>query len=255
MGEYDFSYEIPSDFKQSLAHFLKRNGHLEVAQAIIRCDIRYEDLGFAYYAGIKGNNWNKKALDFTIVGDEYAILALKSRSRMVKNLIQTYLKPETSGYLIRNVEYYIDEDTSDTIDIILPENEESEFKVLYRDISDALAKDEPVLVLDRLHTYSVKYLRKVCQKYNIPISDNEKFYPLHDLVGKLVKYYEQNGKFETDFSKTAMKMSISLFDRYNDVRNNKSYAHDNKVLDNREAAYVVRMLSATLAFIERIESY
>ena len=104
-------------------------------------------------------------------------------------------------------------------------------------------------------TFEYKYLRKVCQKYNIPISDNEKFYPLHDLVGKLVKYYEQNGKFETDFSKMAMKMSISLFDSYNAVRNNKSYAHDNKVLDNREAVYVVRMLSATLAFIESIESH
>ena len=58
--------------------------------------------------------------------------------------------------LIKNIQYYVEDITSDTIDMILPENEESEFKVLYSDISDALAKDEPVLVLDRLHTYSVK---------------------------------------------------------------------------------------------------
>ena len=254
MGEFDFTYEIPSDFKQGLSRFIIKNGQSDIAQTIFKCDVRYNILGYAYYEGIKGNNWNKKAVNFTVVGDEHSISVLKSNNQVVRHWIQTYIKPETSGLLIKNIQYYVEDVTSDTIDIILPENEESEFKVLYSDISDALAKDEPVLVLDRLHTYSVKYLRKVCQKYNIPISDNEKFYPLHDLVGKLVKYYEQNDKFETDFSRMAMKMSISLFDSYNDVRNNKSYAHDNRVLNNREAAYVVRMLSATLAFIESIEN-
>ena len=34
MGEYDFSYEIPSDFKQSLAHFLKRNGHHKLLSGV-----------------------------------------------------------------------------------------------------------------------------------------------------------------------------------------------------------------------------
>ena len=254
MGEFDFTYELPTDIKLKLARFLKNQNKLEVAQIIMRCDLRYEDLGLAYYVGIR-NHWNKKALDFSFWGREDDIYILKTYNRLIRLFIGKYINSDKSGYLIRNIEYFADDNTSNTIDIILPENEESEFKVLYSDISDALAKDEPVLVLDRLHTYSVKYLRKVCQKYNIPISDNEKFYPLHDLVGKLVKYYEQNGKFETDFSKMAMKMSISLFDSYNAVRNNKSYAHDNKVLDNREAVYVVRMLSATLAFIESIENY
>lgn len=255
MGGLDFTYEIPTDFKQGLARFFKANGKLNIAQAITKCDINYEDLGYAYYAGIKGNNWNKKALDISIVGDEHSISTLKSHGRMVSEWIQTYLKPDTSGYLIKNIKYFVEEDTSETIDLMLPKTDEINFKVLYNDISDALAKDEPVLVLDRLHTYSVKYLRSLCQKYAIPISDNNKFYPLHDLVGKLVRYYENNGKFETDFSKMAMKSSISLFNSYNDVRNNKSYAHDNKVLENHEAAYVVRMLSATLAFIESIENY
>lgn len=255
MGEFEFTYAIPSDFKQGLSRFIEKNGYSDIAQTIFKCDIRHDILGYAHHEGIKGNHWNKKAVNFTIVGDEHSISVLKSQIQVVKKYIQTYLKPQTSGLLIKNIEYYVEEDTSDTIGIILPENEEYEFKVLYSDISDALAKDEPVLVLDRLHTYSVRYLRKVCKKYNIPISDNEKFYPLHSLVGNLVKYYEQNSKFKTDFSKIAMKMSISLFDSYNNVRNNKSYAHDNNVLENREAAYVVRMLSATLAFIENIENY
>ena len=34
----------------------------------------YEDLGLAYYAGMKGDNWDKKALDFTVEGSPATLL-------------------------------------------------------------------------------------------------------------------------------------------------------------------------------------
>ena len=49
-------------------------------------------------------------------------------------------------------------------------------------------------------------------------------------------------------------MSISLFDSYNAIRNDKSFAHDNDLLDKREATYVVKILADTLTFIDEIEN-
>lgn len=50
-----------------------------------------------------------------------------------------------------------------------------------------------------------------------------------------------------------MKMSISTFEKYNTIRNDKSYAHDNEVLDKAEAEYVVTIVTATLTLIHKLE--
>ena len=93
------------------------------------------------------------------------------------------------------------------------------------------------------------------RKYDISVSTQDgKLYPLHNLVGSLAKYYEHNNVFESEFSKKAMRMSISLFDSYNAIRNDKSFAHDNDLLDKREATYVVKILADTLTFIDEIEN-
>lgn len=249
MSEYN--YNIPDNLLQGFTRFLELNDGKEFAQFLKSCNLYYEDLGYAYYAGIRGDTWNKKALDFTIEGSESTINKIKPYEETITDMLQKYLKPVASGYLVRNIDYIINE--TDT-EITLPETTGDDFETLSRDIHDALAKNEPVLVLDRLHTFSMKYFREVCQKYGLQISTQDgQLYPLHSLVGNLAKYYEQNNVFISDFSKKAIKMSISLFDRYNAVRNNQSYAHDNKLLDKREAAYVVRTLSATLTFIDEIE--
>ena len=69
----------------------------------------------------------------------------------------------------------------------------------------------------------------------------------------LTKYYQKNSAFESDFSEQAMKMSISLFDKYNGVRNDQSYAHDNKILNKAEAMFAVRIMTATISFIHELE--
>ena len=68
------------------------------------------------------------------------------------------------------------------------------------------------------------------------------------------KYYDLNNVFESDFVQQALKMSISTFERYNSIRNNKSYAHDNDVLNKAEATYVVTIITATLTLIHKIEN-
>ena len=58
---------------------------------------------------------------------------------------------------------------------------------------------------------------------------------------------------ESEFVEQAIRMSISTFDKYNEIRNEKSYAHDNDVLDKAEATYVVSIVTATLSLINAIE--
>lgn len=52
------------------------------------------------------------------------------------------------------------------MEIDLPKETGDTFEVLSQDIYYALAKDEPTLVLDRLHTYASKFIREICSSYN-----------------------------------------------------------------------------------------
>lgn len=251
MGQYDFTYTIPDNFKKNVIQFLIQNHKDNIAQAFQRIKFEYEDVGLAYYAGLRGDNWNKKAIDITFEGLEKDIDLLKTNSGIMDDLIGKALKPTTSGYLLRNMYYLV---SDDNFEIELPEQQGDSFEILSRDIHDALAKGEPVLVLDRLHTYSSKYLREMCNKHGISTDDGSgDNYPLHSLAGMLTKYYKANNVFQSEFMEQALKMSISSFEKYNKIRNEQSYAHDNNVLNNIEAAYVVKIITATLTLIHEIE--
>lgn len=251
MGQYDFTYEVPDNFHEKLVRFLQQNRSSDIAQVLRHCKIEYEDKGLAYYAGLKGDNWDKKALDFTFEGSQSNIDFLKPKDQVLKDAIQKLLKPSTTGYLIRNIDYII---SDDDFEIILPEEHGESFEILSRDIYEALSRNEPTLVLDRLHTYSTKFFRTICLKHGIFVSDNTgENYPIHSLVGSLAKYYKENKVFESEFANQALKMSISTFEKYNTIRNDKSYAHDNEVLDKAEAEYVVSIVTATLTLIHKLE--
>jgi hypothetical protein len=170
----------------------------------------------------------------------------------LKEKIQKSLRPTTTGFLVRSIDYLI----NDEIEITLPNEQAESFEILSGDIHDALSKGEPTLVLDRLHTYSVRYLRELCNKHKIPISDAKgDSFPLHSLAGSLSKYYRENKVFQSDFAEQALKMSISMFEKYNHVRNQQSYAHDNEVLNKAEAMYVVSVVTATLTLLHEVENY
>jgi hypothetical protein len=143
----------------------------------------------------------------------------------------------------------------DTLTIELPEKKEETLKILLEDIKNALARNNPMLVLDRLHTFSVKLIRQISKENNLGIV-NEKgtAYPLHTLIGNLVKYYKQNSILQSEFVSVTMQYSISIFEKFNDIRNNKSFAHDNEVLNIIESEYVVKTMANLLEFIDKIEN-
>lgn len=140
-------------------------------------------------------------------------------------------------------------------DIDFPEREEETLNILLEDIRQSLLRQQPVLVLDRLHTFSTKMLRQTCLNHGISIQ-NEKgnTLPLHSLAGMLKKKYETEQLFESSFTIKAIQTSISLFDEYNNVRNNQSFAHDNDILNSVEADFIVRTMANVLTFIDKVEA-
>jgi hypothetical protein len=145
---------------------------------------------------------------------------------------------------------------SNTANVTLPERKEETMQTLMEDISNALARNKPVLVLDRLHTFSTKLLRQICIDNGLTVTnDRGDYLPLHSLAGLLKKHYEKNPLFDSAFTITAMQNSISLFDQYNNIRNTKSYAHDNDVLGSMEANFAVRTMANLITFIDGVENY
>ncbi|MHB1421067.1 MAG: abortive infection family protein [Bacillota bacterium] len=136
------------------------------------------------------------------------------------------------------------------------EKKDDTLKTLLEDINNALARNKPTLVLDRLHTFATKLLRQICTDNGITVVDDKaRNLPLQSLAGMLKKHYEQNNVFDSDFTPLAVKNNIALFDRFNAIRNDQSYAHDNEVLGNMEAEFVVRTMINTITFIDTIERY
>lgn len=113
MGMYDFTYALPNDFGKRVCQLIQQlHGNNELANAFADCKYEYEDLGFAYYAGLKGDNWNKNAIDMTIEGPQGAILVLKNNNKTVENAISKALKSTETGLLLRNTVYLVSDDFS-----------------------------------------------------------------------------------------------------------------------------------------------
>lgn len=142
------------------------------------------------------------------------------------------------------------------ISVSLPVKSEETLQTLIEDINNSLARNKPTLVLDRLHTFATKLLRQVCIDNSINIEDGKgNNLPLHSLAGMLKKQYEKDEIFESSFTLLALQNSISLFDSYNKVRNDKSYAHDNDILNMVEADFVVKAMANVLTFVDNVENY
>ena len=140
-------------------------------------------------------------------------------------------------------------------EIGLPDKDDVTLQTLLDDINNALNRDKPALVLDRLHTFATKFIRQICIENNIAVTDQkDNYYPLHSLAGMLRRHYETTKAFQSEFSLIAIKNCISLFEAYNTIRNNQSYAHDNEVLDKIEAEFAVNLMVNIIKFFDKYEA-
>lgn len=128
--------------------------------------------------------------------------------------------------------------------------DEERFGLLIAEIESAIGGDRPEAALDRLHTYMVAKARDLCAEHGLTY---EKGTTLNALFGRYVKWLSKTGHIESDMTSRILKSSISVLDAYNEVRNDKSLAHPNPVLNRTESELVFKHISALLAFVQSIE--
>lgn len=189
----------------------------------------------------------------------------KGSPQMIANLLETFSQyfcflmgtdewPDMEKYDYNQVQGIIKR-LKEIASVELPTKQSPEdLTMILEDIERNIHGQKPELVIDRLHTFACEYLRKLCDTHGIQTKEsNGNELPLHSLVGMLAKWYAQNGYCDTEFTQIACKCSISLFEKYNHVRNDHSAAHPNQLLSKAEAEYVVRIVADTLTFFDKLE--
>lgn len=127
---------------------------------------------------------------------------------------------------------------------------EKNFELLVKEIRQAIESNEPEKALDRLHTYTIKFVRGICKKYAIDTSQDK---PLHSIFGEYVKELNKNNHLESEMTERILKSSISILEKFNEVRNNQSLAHDNVVLNYEESLLIFNHITASIRFISKLE--
>jgi hypothetical protein len=64
---------------------------------------------------------------------------------------------------------------------------------------------------------------------------------------------EPGGHLESVMAERILKSSISVLESFNDVRNNKSLAHDNPILNYEESLLIFNHVAASVRFIKALE--
>ena len=133
----------------------------------------------------------------------------------------------------------------ENIDAIQANSDDRTFKILAESIRESINKNEPENALDRLHTFTIKYVRQLCDNRTISY---DKETPLHSLFGGYVKKIVEEGLIESEMTERILKSSISVLEVFNGVRNNQSFAHDNQILNYHECILIFNNVSNVIRF-------
>lgn len=137
------------------------------------------------------------------------------------------------------------------LEALKPNSDAKDFELLSKSIKESIEKNEPEAALDRLHTFVIKYVRQLCDNHGLSHDKDE---PLHSLFGKYVKKLLNDKLIDSLMAERILRFSINVLDAFNDVRNNKSLAHDNPILNYHESILIFNNITNTIKFIETIEN-
>ncbi len=108
----------------------------------------------------------------------------------------------------------------------------------------------PETALDRLHTYCMKkfaHLLKLRNPAANPAST------LNARVGQYLSNARKGAKSLHPISFKIMTSSVEVFELFNNVRNDHSFAHDNNLIDKAEARYIFDAIVNFLRFVRTTE--
>lgn len=130
----------------------------------------------------------------------------------------------------------------------LPSINKEGLGILEKDINRTLADHDYILAIDRLHTYSLYFFEDLCKKNNLtPNKDKKGHMMFDDMISQLQKKFDEHGVLN-DFDKEAIKNSKEIFNKYNGIRNNGSYAHPNQIIENARAKYLINNIIILLNY-------
>ena len=136
------------------------------------------------------------------------------------------------------------------IDAIARIADEHDLEVVARAVLENIEKHELVVGLDRLHTLTTGFLRKLCEKRGLAAEQGK---PLHSLFGQYVRTLYEAGHLESKMTASILKALNGPLDAFNDVRNNQSLAHDNSLLNHEEAMLIFNHVTSALRFLHDLE--
>lgn len=211
------------------------------------------DAKYAYRSGSKANRlraiWDKES-NYTI---SKLIFDLIEYWKETKRANQTPIE-ENEKFLFdecyKIAERLKSETLGEHIEAIQANTDEKSFHRLAESIRQGIENNKPDEALDRLHTFVVKYIRELCDKHGVSYDKNK---PLHSFFGEYVKCLKSKNLIDAEMTERILKSSISILEAYNDVRNNKSYAHDNQLLNYNESLLIFRNISSIIEFLQHIE--
>ncbi len=96
----------------------------------------------------------------------------------------------------------------------------------------------------------MKFVRSLCGQHGVPV-DGDK--ALHSIFGEYVKKLKSLNLIESRMTETILKTSISVLEAFNDVRNNKSLAHDNEILNEAESLLIFNNVTSAIRFMWTLE--
>ena len=137
------------------------------------------------------------------------------------------------------------------LESIKPNSQEKGFESLAKSVRESIEKNEPEIGLDRLHTFLVKYFRNLCSIHGVT---SNKETPLHSLVGGYIKSIHNKGFIESEITERILKSTISIMEAFSKVRNNHSFAHDNKILNYNESLLIFSHVTSSVRFIDALEN-
>ena len=104
--------------------------------------------------------------------------------------------------------------------------------------------------LDRLHTYCMKRFAHLIAKHDPGAQPGP---TLHARLGQYLATPRRNAKTHHPISFKIMRSAIETLELFNDVRNNRSLAHDNVLIGSAEARFVFEAIVNILRFIKATE--
>ena len=136
---------------------------------------------------------------------------------------------------------------TDAIDRFSPDETLEELvSAIQRDVDAG----KPETALDRLHTYCMKKLAHLITQAE---ADAAPAATLNARLGQYLSPARRNAKSHHPVSFEIMTGAVKTFEMFNNVRNDRSLAHDNVLIDRAEARFIFDAIVNVLRFIKATE--